>query len=434
MAGDQPINLRNITAPVVVFASWGDNITPPPQALNWIIDTWGDERAIAAAGRTIVYVLHDSVGHLGIFVGAEVARKEHDQLVTSLDIIESLPPGLYEMKLKAKAGLDHLRWEELEPGDYTVHYEHRTLADIAALNPEGREEEAMFSTLSKVSEFNAHFYKTWIRPWVRLTATRQAGDAMGKLNTLRLQRQLFSDNFPLAGLIREQARLARSKRVHVADDHPLRQLEKKTATQISDYLNKYRDQRDADMVQWTRLVFGPKGLGAFIKPDTPDAEVALARAQAELASQRSSALEHTTEGGFAEAVCRIVLAGMVSIGAFERRSLRLARLLAELPTGSVKGGSAHTDWIKLLKEQARMTALAPVEALNALEQLLPDQTSRETALAVSAAVMMIEPTLANPRSEIIEFLMATLGADPDRVMAQARRLTDALDAPKKRPA
>jgi hypothetical protein len=122
---------------------------------------------------------------------------------------------------------------------------------------------------------------------------------------------------------------------------------------------------------------------------------------------------------------------MVSIGAFERRSLRLARLLAQLPTGSLKGVHSQTDWVSLLKEQARMTAVAPIEALNALEQLLPDQRSRETALAVSAAVMMIEPTLANPRSEIIEFLMGTLDADPDRVIALARQLTEALDAPAK---
>jgi hypothetical protein len=87
---------------VVVFASWGDNITPPPQALNWIIDAWGSERAIAAAGRVIVYVLHESVGHLGIFVGADIARKEHDQIVTSLDVIDHLPPGLYEMKVVLK--------------------------------------------------------------------------------------------------------------------------------------------------------------------------------------------------------------------------------------------------------------------------------------------------------------------------------------------
>jgi hypothetical protein len=88
--------------------------------------------------------------------------------------------------------------------------------------------------------------------------------------------------------------------------------------------------------------------------------------------------------------------------------------------------SPQTNWVQLLKEQARITAVAPVEALNALETMLPDQASRERALALSAAVMMIEPTLANPRSEIIELLIGTLDVDPDKVIALARKLTRAI--------
>jgi pimeloyl-ACP methyl ester carboxylesterase len=427
MAGDRAIDLRNITAPIVVFASWGDNITPPPQALDWIIDTWGDERAISAAGRTIIYVLHESVGHLGIFVGGEIALKEHDQLVTSLDVIESLPPGLYEMKLEAKAGIEEQRWDQLEPGDYTVHYEYRTMDDIRALNPEGREEEAIFSTISQVSEFNATLYKTWLRPWVKLLANRELADAMGRLNPMRVQRQSFSDAHPLAPLIRQQAQNARAHRVRLPDGDPLRQLEKQMAAQITTSLNQFRDQRDAWTVHSTRQLYGPRGLGAWFKPDEPDADIAQARALRELESFRAAVLSQIADGGFAEAVCRIVLAGMISIGAFERRSLRLARLLAQLPADMHTGIPTQTDWVKLLKEQARITAVAPVEALNALEQLLPDTASRERALAVSAAVMMIEPTLANPRSEIIEFLIDTLGVDPQHVIGLARKLTEPLE-------
>jgi len=429
MAGERAIDLRNITAPIVVFASWGDNITPPPQALDWIIDTWGDERAISAAGRTIIYVLHESVGHLGIFVGGEVALKEHDQLVTSLDVIESLPPGLYEMKLEAKAGIEEQRWDQLEPGDYAVHYEYRTMDDIRALNPEGREEEALFSTISKVSEFNANLYKTWMRPWIKLLANREVSDAMGSLNPMRVQRKIFSDALPLAPLVRKQAEQARAKRTPVADDHPLRQLEKKMAGQITESLNRFRDQRDEWSVKSARQMFGPKGLGAWFKPDVPDADIAHARALHDLQSFREEVLSHIDDGGFAEAVCRIVLAGMISIGAFERRSLRLARLLALLPADVASGIPAQTNWILLLKQQARITAVAPVEALNALGHLLPDTDSRERALAVSAAVMMIEPTLANPRSEIIEFLIDTLGVDPQRVIGLARKLTAPLETP-----
>ena len=43
---------------------------------------------------------------------------------------------------------------------------------------------------------------------------------------------------------------------------------------------------------------------------------------------------------------------------------------------------------------------------------------------------MIEPTLANPRSEIIEFLIGTLGVDPERVIALAKTITDTVGSPK----
>jgi poly(3-hydroxyalkanoate) synthetase len=34
----RPLDLKTIRSPIIVFASWGDNITPPQQALNWIVE------------------------------------------------------------------------------------------------------------------------------------------------------------------------------------------------------------------------------------------------------------------------------------------------------------------------------------------------------------------------------------------------------------
>jgi len=73
------IDLRNIHSPIIVFCSWGDDITPPQQALHWILDLYDHEDEIVAAGQTIVYCLHQSIGHLGIFVSGKVATKEHDE-------------------------------------------------------------------------------------------------------------------------------------------------------------------------------------------------------------------------------------------------------------------------------------------------------------------------------------------------------------------
>ena len=95
--------MRRLRNPLVIFASQGDNITPPHQALGWIPELYGDRDAIVRAGQRIVYLLHDRIGHLGIFVSAAVAEREHQAILASLPEIEALAPGLYEMCLEAGA-------------------------------------------------------------------------------------------------------------------------------------------------------------------------------------------------------------------------------------------------------------------------------------------------------------------------------------------
>lgn len=65
-------DLRRIKNPIVVFASYGDNITPPTQALGWIPAVYKDTADLKRAGQRIVYLTNPHVGHLGIFVSASV--------------------------------------------------------------------------------------------------------------------------------------------------------------------------------------------------------------------------------------------------------------------------------------------------------------------------------------------------------------------------
>src|SRR5262249_37011445 len=90
--GDERIDLRNIRSPIIVFASHGDNIPPPQQALNWIVDLYRDVSEIKARGQRIVYLLHDRIGHLGIFVSAKIAGREHEAITDTMRAIEALPP------------------------------------------------------------------------------------------------------------------------------------------------------------------------------------------------------------------------------------------------------------------------------------------------------------------------------------------------------
>ena len=97
------IDLRNIRSPIVVFCSKGDNVTPPQQALGSILELYEDVEQIRSFGQTIVYSIHESIGHLGIFVSSAVARKEYGEFSTNIDLIDVLPPGLYEAVLVEKS-------------------------------------------------------------------------------------------------------------------------------------------------------------------------------------------------------------------------------------------------------------------------------------------------------------------------------------------
>jgi poly(3-hydroxyalkanoate) synthetase len=68
-------NLKSIRSPIIIFSSKGDNITPPQQAFNWVGDVYGSIEEIKANGQVIVGLVEEEVGHLGIFVSGQVAKK-----------------------------------------------------------------------------------------------------------------------------------------------------------------------------------------------------------------------------------------------------------------------------------------------------------------------------------------------------------------------
>jgi hypothetical protein len=140
--GGKAFDLRDIKAPIVLFASMGDNITPPQQAFNWVADVYGSTEEIKARGQVIVGLLHQDVGHLGIFVSGKVAKKEHAQIVSVLKSIETLTPGLYGMAIKERKG----RAGAIE---YEVEFREHTLEEIVArLNKFERADEKPFEAVA----------------------------------------------------------------------------------------------------------------------------------------------------------------------------------------------------------------------------------------------------------------------------------------------
>ena len=431
--GDQRIDLRNITSPVVVFASWGDDITPPQQALNWIIDVWGDEKAIIEAGRTIVYMLHEKIGHLGIFVGGAVARKEHDQIVNTLELIERLPPGLYEMVIDEKKGTE--RYAELEHGDYTVHFELRKMDDILALDPDGRKDEAIFSTIAKVSAWNEAFYKSFGRPFMQAMMSKPVADMLGAMSETRMQRLMCSDLNPFMSVVKCWAELARANRKQVSKDNYLVALERRTSDQIVHALNAYGHSRDDAIVKWVEYLYGPLGLGAVFPPDAPAEEAARARAAADIEQARRKIVPLINAGGFPEALARILAATVAARGVIERRSGQIGKHIRSYlkehrkEIGSLIGAEP-INWPAVIKAQARILMLEPQKAIEAIPALIPRQEQRELAVVIAAKMLMLEPELGDADSKFTRRVHELLGVDYNAAAEKLGVATPRNAAPK----
>jgi hypothetical protein len=202
----QTFDLRDIESPIILFASMGDNITPPQQAFNWVADVYGSTDEIKARGQVIVGLLHQDIGHLGIFVSGKVARREHAQIVSVLDSIEALPAGLYGMQILESRGPDGRM-------QYEVQFVERQLEEVTErLNRFQRADEKPFEAVQAVSEFNQRAYELFARPLVQAMASEPLAKLGRAFHPLRWQRWAMSDYYnpwlwwlgPMAETVREQ--------------------------------------------------------------------------------------------------------------------------------------------------------------------------------------------------------------------------------------
>src|SRR4029077_15391324 len=218
----QVVDLRNISSPIVVFCSKGDNITPPQQALGWILDLYGDVDEIRSYGQTIDYTVHETDGHLGIFVSSGVAKKEHDEFSSNIDLIDTLPPGLYEA-IFVKKQADAIN-ADLVSGEWIMRCEARTLEDIRALGGNDLSDERRFETAARVSKRNLALYRTFAQPVVRSLVGSQSAEWIQSIHPLRLQYELLSDANPLMAVVKNLAQHVRENRLPSGPSNPFTEI------------------------------------------------------------------------------------------------------------------------------------------------------------------------------------------------------------------
>jgi len=230
------VDLKRIRNPLVIFASGGDNITPPHQALNWVPAVYPDTEALKAAGQRIVYLLNPHVGHLGIFVSAKVARLEHRAILESVSELNDLAPGLYEMKIDNPTGDP-----DCHKPQFQVRFEERRVEDLNYPN-----QTPAFEQVKALSAHNVALYETFLGPWVRLATTPWSAEALRQLHRARTSRLMFSECFaPWMTGVKWLAEMVETTPTPVDSNGPYRQWETLMSDSITSALELAGTTRDS---------------------------------------------------------------------------------------------------------------------------------------------------------------------------------------------
>jgi pimeloyl-ACP methyl ester carboxylesterase len=396
----RPVDLKAIRAPIIAFASHGDNITPPQQALNWIAETYADVSEIRIRGQRIIYMVHDQVGHLGIFVSSQIANKEHTEVASTLKTIEALAPGLYEMRIESYEGPEEHR-------RFTVGFVERTLDDIRSLD-DGLDDERPFAAVARTSEMQAQAYELMLRPLIRALVTETGAEAGRALHPLRLTRALMSTQNPLMAPLKETAEKVASQRQRAAPDNPFIAAESLWFDMVEQAIDFWRDQRDLMFELTFHTVWGNPWLRSFGR--THEARRTLKNVS-ELRSlpEVSTALFNIERGGFVEAVIRMLVLLAENRGSVRRDRLeRSSRVLTQ--DEPFKSLTAERRAM-IIHEQTLIATFDTEGAINTLPILL--KTGEERALAL----------------RVVQFIPGPISEMTPHTLALLQRIHNILDLP-----
>ncbi|WP_273036251.1 DUF3141 domain-containing protein [Massilia timonae] len=385
----QAFDLRAIEMPMVLFASMGDNITPPEQAFNWVADIYGSTEEIKARGQVIVGLLHQDIGHLGIFVSGKVAKKEYTQLVSVLNEVELLPPGLYGMQItEARDGS-----ADGKP-QYEVTFHERRLEDVSTqFNRFNRVDEQPFEAVAALSDFNQRGYELFVQPLVKAMSNDLSARLLRVFHPLRVQNWALSSRNPWMAWLEPAARLVREQRHPLGEGDPWRRLEDAGAELTSASLDLYRAVRDAATEAGFFSIYA--NMYSLYLADRTPAQAAPETQDARALPYVQEALDSIAEGGYAEAFARLA-----SLRAQQGTLLPLSRLVKRKELAQDYADYLPDvpldQWRRLRGEQEIITSYEPEKAIATLPTLLRDRGDRERLLHLVDELMADERVQATP--------------------------------------
>lgn len=364
----ETVDLRKLKDPIILFASRGDNITPPEQALGWVERVWGSVGAIKKRNQVIVYLLHEDIGHLGIFVSRRVIEREHKELIDCVELARFLAPGLYEMLID-------------EAGE--ARFEVR---DFTHIQGEGGGNNAKpFENVRKASEMNEFLYEMCLSPLMKPWGNEMMATAIRESSPLRQRLYAVCGVNPMARAASAWAPYVRENRMEAPQDNTFRQVEQAASDTIGAVLDGYRDIRDSAC----KMIF----YGMYDNPvahyllqeamDIPDIPLDVGCETLEKEPHGEHWIARMVDGGFLQGLMRGLLAlGSVKL-VVDKKQLNTMKEL-------MKGRKHLHDMTlqeakQVVKEQSELLSFNRELAISTLPELIKIPEDRLTAITIFRA-------------------------------------------------
>lgn len=371
-------DIRSVTSPIIVFTSMGDNISPPQQTLGWILDLYSSVEDIRNQGQTIVYCVDPKVGHLAIFVSPKVAVREDEVFMHMMNVIDVLPPGLYELIVTPKT---NGQATDAVPGDFLGRLEARTLDDIRHFGRNSEDDDRAFASVARLSEITLSTYRTFMQPFVRAMANEQLAEWLRAVNPVRLDYTMFASDRPWMHFVPKAADMASQDRREVAPDNPFLLLQEQMASAIVSTLDGFREVRDRIEELMFFTIYGSHPFRAMLGTEAgpspsrrPPAKTPAEQAKidAMLAAYRDSIAEGTAFDAKIRAILYVLSADRI----FDERSTRaLCKVFAD-------GKGREAESVKgIVRDQFFALQLDRELALEALPAMVTDAQARQSLLA-----------------------------------------------------
>jgi hypothetical protein len=351
-----------------------------------------------------------------------VAKKDHAQFINNMELIDTMPPGLYEIVITEKPASEAST--KGDSGEFDLAIEERGLDDIRALGCNSIEDEREFAAVARVSDLNNAVYQTFLQPLIKMMAGPQVAQATLELNPLRLGYSLLSDRNLTMRAVAPLADQVRAERVSISADNPFIRMQQQFSKSMVDALNLFRDLRDDLVERNFHAVYGSPlvqaACGISANDRAPRPRPGLSPSILLTAEEEKRRLKgRMAEGNVFDAAARVlVYIGQAQHRIDKRTFDALRKLLLAHPEVS------EAEFKASLREQWAILAVDQRAAMEALPQLLPADATARRALSdliqtTAAATSKLSADAQRRLREVLNLLAAgTATKDKGEVAAE----------------